>query len=170
MTIWIDFDDTIYKCNDRLSEYAKQDVVDYDIRKYGLTTDVFSDKDFYINDEKYVIENSLECIKKLSKLTDVRILTKIVKPIEVNYKQEFLNHFNLDIPLICIQSHVDKQDYLGSDDFLIDDSNFNLSGNSRNILFDYRNKFDKSWNVDLENIFVKKSSWLDIYKYIKSML
>lgn len=170
MTIYVDFDDVIFKCNKRLVDFCNQDIKDWDITKYGLTTDIFSEHYFYVLDKNYIVDGFIENIHKLKELGDVKILTKFCKPVERGWKQLVIDWLGLsEIKLEYVKVKDNKQKYLKEGDFLIDDCIFNLKPNKNNILFDFQFGFNREWNKDEKNEFVKLTNWNDIYNYIKEV-
>lgn len=161
-TIFIDFDDTIYNTKHRLEEIAGKKITGFDISKVGLDLSVFSRKDFYKLNTKYLKQNFLFNFLLIQRNFHIEILTKYINEVEQMYKQQFLTYLGLDdIKINFVQYNDNKQKYLSNNDILIDDQIDNLVDNKYNILYDPNNNNKHYHGVRLTN-------WNDIYYYIKN--
>lgn len=168
-TIFIDFDDVIFKSCLRLEQLSGQKIKKFNVKFIGLTNDVFSRENFYLIDKEYLMENCVNVISGLSSIINVEILTKFINPIEKEYKVNFLNYFGMgDIKINFVKIDENKQSYIKKGDFLIDDQINNLENNKYNVLFDESDEFNKDYNSGKHDY--KMSDWLDIYLYIRNII
>lgn len=165
--IYIDFDNVIYKCDKRLEDIIGEPLKHFDLVEHGLTKEVFSRPDFYLKDNKYLVDGAFEALSLLNiNFPDVKILTKFVNPIEHKYKREFMDWLGFkDIEIIFVPIDGNKQDYLNDGDFLIDDDVRNLVESPTNVLFDYHGTFSYEWNKSDKDL-VKHINWNDVIFYI----